>query len=84
MKALETLAKLARIVALIRNPKFVATQPSIGLKLKCTDRMVRNYFDILTALDAPLINHGRMGWELGEDWDLGKALQNYCDEAAID
>ena len=78
MKALETIAKLARIISLIRDPKFVATQPSIGAKLGCTDRMVRHYFDILTAIDAPLVNHGRMGWELSGDWDLWDALQSYC------
>ena len=78
MKALETLSKLSRIASLIRDPKFTATQPAIGVKLGCTDRMVRHYFDILTAIDAPLVNHGRMGWELGEGWDLWSALKKYC------
>lgn len=79
MKSLETLSKLARIITLIRDPKFVATQPAIALKLGCCDRQVRTYFDILTELNAPLINHGRMGWELGNDWDFWIALQEYCE-----
>lgn len=80
MKSLETLAKLSRIVTLIRDPTFTATQTSIAAELKCSDRMCRYYFDILTALGAPLINHGRFGWELGvDDWDFWTALQNYCE-----
>lgn len=78
MNSLETLAKLSRIVSLIRDPSFTATQPSIAAKLGCTDRTVRSYFDILTELEAPLINHGRMGWELSDGWDLWKSLQEYC------
>ena len=77
MKFLETLTKLGVIVALIRNPNFVATQAAIGDKIGCTDRMVRHYFDVLSELEAPLVNHGRMGWELEEGWDLSAAMKKY-------
>lgn len=76
MKALETLAKLSRIVSLILDPNFTATHPSIAADLSCSDRQVRNYFCILDELGAPLVNHGRLGWELGE-WNLWAALELY-------
>jgi hypothetical protein len=78
MKSLKTLSKLSRIDALIRDDSFTATQPAIGAELGCSDRMVRNYFDILTELEAPLINHGRMGWEIEQGWDFWAALKKYC------
>lgn len=80
MKSLETIAKLARIVSLIRDPDFIATQPSIATDLGCCDRQVRTYFEVLVALNAPLINHGRMGWELESGWDLWVALRKYCEK----
>jgi hypothetical protein len=79
MNFLQTLTKLSRIVKLIRDPEFRATQPAIGADLGMTDRTVRTYFDILTELDAPLINHGRMGWELVDGWDLSAAMREYCE-----
>ena len=80
MKSLETLTNLSRIVTLIRDPSFTATQPAIGRDIGLSDRMVRHYFDILTELGAPLLNHGRFGWELedGYGWDLWVALKKYC------
>lgn len=80
MKSLETITKLSRIVTLIRDPGFTATQPSIATDLGCCDRQVRTYFDVLTELRAPLVNHGRMGWELESGWDLWTALRAYCEK----
>ena len=80
MKSLETLTNLSRIVTLIREPSFTATQPAIERTIALADRMARHYFDILTELDAPLLNHGRFGWELedGYGWDLWGALKKHC------
>jgi hypothetical protein len=78
MKSLETLSKLSRIDALIRDPNFTATQPAIGRDIECSDRQVRNYFNILTALGAPLTNHGRIGWKVEQGWDFWAALKKYC------
>ena len=78
MKTLETIEKLARIESLIRDRKFIATQPAIATELGCSERQVRTYFDVLDALGARLINHGRMGWELMGGWSLGDALKKYC------
>ena len=77
MKTLETIEKLARIESLIRDRGFIATQPAIAAELGCSERQVRSYFDVMDALGARLINHGRMGWELMGGWTLRSALGKY-------
>jgi hypothetical protein len=77
MKGLELVKKLARIESMIRDRNFIATQPAIAVKLDCSERQVRTYFGELMELEAPLVNHGRMGWELEEGWDFWTALKEY-------
>jgi hypothetical protein len=79
VRGLELVKKLARIESMIRDRNFTATHPSIAADLGCSIRQVQTYFEALGKLGAPLINHGRSGWELAEGWDLWAALQKYCE-----
>lgn len=81
MKGLELIRKLARIESMIRDRNFIATQPAIAVKLNCSERQVSTYFGELMELEAPLVNHGRMGWELEEGWTLSTALNKYIKES---
>lgn len=80
MKQLSQLTRLSRIDCLIRDPTFIATQPAIARALDVSDRTIRSDFDILTALGAPLVLEGRWsnGWNYDGEWDLFKAVKDYC------
>lgn len=80
MKGLELVRKLARIESMIRDRNFIATQPAIAAELGCSERQVRTYFGELMELKAPLVNHGRFGWELEEGWTLSTAISKYIQE----
>jgi hypothetical protein len=83
VKALEQMTQLARIDELIRDRSFVATQSAIALKLGCTDRQIRNFFDVLSKLGAPLVVYGawRNGWVYDDaEWDFWVAVKEYCKE----
>jgi predicted DNA-binding transcriptional regulator YafY len=96
VKSIKMLAKLKRIIGLLEDPAFIATQSAIATELGCSERQIRNYFSDLSDLGAPLSIDGRFygdpmegsnsraGWELLRKWNFDTAILTAIDEELDD